>query len=455
MNAESPKRKTTSQVLEEGLPHFEQFIESRETYIRALERTIGVLRQDNSHVADNNLAIRTSIDELMAMQQLSNTISTSNAPEKIIAALIELTRQVIPVIESNIFVFEDGSNRLSALSSKSSPRLEQEAQQQMEAGIVDWVIAEKKTVIIPDLEHMVAGASGRNFVIVPLILRNRGIGFYVIHTEKPQQEFSNQDVQLLSVLANQAAVAVENSRTYQQLVKANEELKSSRAQMIQAAKLAAIGELAAGIAHEIKNPLQVLLLNLELVEAGRPLPNWTEMFSKQVRRLSEITHRLMNFARNASEDVTMEPISLQKVIEDIVAMVLHEFRGAGIEIETRAVEDLPPVAGNANYLQQVFLNLLINARDAMPKGGMITISFALTGFHVTVRVSDTGNGIPPAVAEKIFRPFFTTKGEKGTGLGLAICHKIVLQHKGDIRVESEEGKGTTFTIYLPVWRAPR
>ncbi len=454
MNGESPKRKSTSQVIEEGLPQFEQFIESRETYIRALERTIGVLRQDDSR-SNNTLAMRTSIDELVAMQRLSNTISTSNEPEMIVGALIELTRQVIPVIECNIFVFEGNSNKLSALSSKSSTRLEQEARQQMEAGIVDWVITEKKTVIIPDLEHMVSGSSGRNFVIVPLILGNRGLGFYVIHTVKPQQEFSNQDVQLLSVLANQAAVAVENWRTHQQLVKANEELKASHAQMIQAAKLAAIGELAAGIAHEIKNPLQVLLLNLELVEAGRPLPNWTEMFSKQVKRLSEITHRLMNFSRSASEDVVMEPINLRKVIEDIVAMVHHEFRGAGIDIEIISGEDIPPVAGNANYLQQVFLNLLINARDAMPKGGQVTITVSLTGFHVFVRFTDTGEGIPAEVLEKIFRPFFTTKGEKGTGLGLAICHKIILQHKGDIRVESEIGKGTTFTIYLPVWRGSR
>ena len=455
MNVESQKRKSTAQVIEEGLPQFEQFIESRETYIRALERTIGVIRQDNSHPSNTTLAMRSSIDELVAMQRMSNTISTSTQPEMIVGALIELTRQVIPVIECNIFIFEDGTTKLSALSTKSSPRLEQEAHQQMEAGIVDWVITEKKTVIIPDLEHMVAGSSGRNFVIVPLILQNRGLGFYVIHTVKPQQEFSNQDVQLLSVLANQAAVAVENWRTHQQLVKANEELKASHAQMIQAAKLAAIGELAAGIAHEIKNPLQVLLLNLELVEAGRPLPNWTEMFSKQVRRLSEITQRLMNFARNASEDVVMEPINLQRVIDDIVAMVQHEFRGAGIEIEITATDNLPPVAGNANYLQQVFLNLLINARDAMCKGGLISIALSLTGFHISIRVTDSGDGIPPEVVEKIFRPFFTTKGEKGTGLGLAICHKIILQHKGDVRVESEVGKGTTFTIYLPVWRAPR
>jgi signal transduction histidine kinase len=455
MSGDQPKRKTTHQVIEDGLPHFEQFIESREGYIRALEQTIGVLRQENTNVTSNNIAIRSSIDELVAMQRLSNTISTSSDPEHIVAALVELTRQVIPVIDCNIFLFEEDRNRLKQFSARSSGRLEAEAQQQLEAGIVDWVIAEKKTVIIPDLDHMVAGANGRNFVIVPLILRNKGIGVYIVHTEKPQQDFSNQDVQLLTILANQASVGVENWRTFKQLVKANEELKASHAQMIQAAKLAAIGELAAGIAHEIKNPLQVLLLHLELVEAGRPLPNWTEMFSKQVRRLSEITHRLMNFARNASEDVTMEPVKLQKIVEDIVAMVQHEFRGSGIDIEMELSSDLPPVAGNANYLQQVFLNLLINARDAMTKGGMINISISMTGFHVCTRISDTGSGIPPEILEKIFRPFFTTKGEKGTGLGLAICHKIIAQHKGEMRVESEVGRGTTFTIYLPVWRAPR
>ena len=111
-------------------------------------------------------------------------------------------------------------------------RLLLEAEQQVEAGIVDWVIDERKSVVIPDLEHMLARTSGRNFVIVPLILQSEGIGIYMIHTEKPQQEFSNQDVQLLSVLANQAAVGVENWRNHRQLVKVNEELKSAQARAV-------------------------------------------------------------------------------------------------------------------------------------------------------------------------------------------------------------------------------
>jgi two-component system, NtrC family, sensor kinase len=452
MRDEKTREKSPMQLLEEGLPQFEQFIESRESYIKALEQTIQVLKQGNAGVDANNPATASSVDELVAMQRLSNTISTALEPEQIVGALIELTRQVIPVIESNIFLFEGKTNKALPLSSKSSARLQNEAQQQIESGIADWVISEKKTVVIPDLEHMVAGTSSRNFVIVPLLVRGQGIGTYLIHTEKPQPEFSNQDLQLLSVLANQAAAGVENWRTYKQLLRANEDLKASQAQIVQAAKMAAIGELAAGVAHEIKNPLQVLLLHLELVEKGRPVPNWTEMFSKQVRRLGDITRRLMDFARNATEDVKMEPVQLKKVIEETTAMVHHEFVGSNITFAMNLPEDLPPVAGNGNYLQQVFLNLLLNARDAMPKGGAISISTALTGFHIITRFSDTGMGIDKNIIEKIFRPFFTTKGDKGTGLGLAVCHKIIGQHKGEIRVESEVGKGTTFTVFLPVWR---
>ncbi|HTY59145.1 MAG TPA: ATP-binding protein [Bacteroidota bacterium] len=452
---EKKLKKTKLEILEEGLPHFEQFIESRESYIKALETTIDVLRRDNMNASTNNLAIRSSIDELVAMQRMSNTVSTSAEPDQIVSALMDLTRQVIPVIDSDIFLFDTKTEALVSLAGRPSDRLRHEAEHQLEAGIVDWVIAEKKTVVIPDLEHMVSNASARNFVIVPLILRSEGIGIYIIHTEKAQQEFSNQDIQLLSVLANQAAVGVEHWRTLRQLVLANEEIKSSHAQMVQAAKLAAIGELAAGIAHEIKNPLSILLLHLDLAQAGRPLPNWMEMFSAQVKRLSDITLRLMNFARSASEDVTLEPLAISRVIEDAVAIVRHEFRGQQIEIDLACDEGLQPVKGNANYLQQVFLNLLINARDAMASGGRITIAAAAAGPAVRITFGDTGPGIPPEIREKVFKPFFTTKGEKGTGLGLAICSKIIAQHGGTISVRSETGVGTTFTITIPAWKEPR
>ena len=452
MTARTQKQRRI-QILEEGLPRLEQFIESREGYIRALEKTIEALTKENTRTAQNNLAIRSSIDELVATQHLANIISTARDPEQIVSALIDLARQVVPVVASNIFLFQDRSPALAPLSARADSLLEREVAQQLESGIVDWVIAEKKTIVVPDLEHMVQNGSARNYVIVPLILRGEGIGIYLIHTEKAQQEFTNQDIQLLTVLANQAAVGVEHWRATQQLTRAHAELKASQTQMVQAAKLAAIGELAAGIAHEIKNPLQVLMLHLELVQNGKALPNWVEMFSKQVKRLSDLTLRLMNFARSTSEEVAMEPVSPNKVMEEIVAIVEHDWENSGVSIQKHYQENLPAVSGNSNYLQQVFLNLLINARDAMTEGGAITIATALTGYFVSIKISDTGPGIDREIQEKIFKPFFTTKGEKGTGLGLAVCSKIVAQHKGEIRIDSEPGKGTTFTIFLPVWRA--
>ncbi len=447
------KRKTRFELLDEALPQFESFIESREKYIKALESTIDVLKQENASFNKNNLDIRSSIDELVAMQRMSNIISTAVSPEIILRTLLDLTQQVVPVLESNIFLFDSTANRLLPLLEKGSTRLQEEAQQQLESGIMDWVFSEKKTVIIPDLEHLVANGTARNFVIVPLLLRNNAIGVFLIHTEKKQQEFSNQDIQLLSVLANQAAAGVENWRTYEQLLKANQELKASEAQMIQAAKLAAIGELAASIVHEIKNPVQILVLQMDMVQRGLTVPNTMTLIQQQVQRLNEITRRLMNFSRSVSDDLELAQMNINSPIEAVVAMVQHEFRNDKIEIDLALGANLPQIQGNANYLQQVFLNLLINARDAMPRGGKIGIGTSLDRFRILVRFSDTGAGISKENLDKVFQPFFTTKGaDKGTGLGLPICRKIIFQHKGEIRVESEVGKGTTFIIELPVRR---
>ncbi|HCV43048.1 MAG TPA: hypothetical protein DGH68_06155 [Bacteroidetes bacterium] len=444
-------KKKRVDVVNDAQPQFERFIESRESYIKALETTIEVLRQDNVQCNENTLEMRSSIDELVVMQQLSNTISTALDKELILSTLVRLTQDVIPVFESNIFLLDRRQDRFLPLSPSCSERLQEEVEGHLEAGIMDWVLSEKKTVIIPDLKHLGENGSARNFVIVPLVIRNEAIGMYVIYTQKPQQEFSNQDIQLLTVLANQAAAGVENWRTYEQLASMNEELKASQAQMIQAAKLAAIGELSANIVHEIKNPVQVLMMSVELMQSGRSLPNWSDMVATQVKRLSEIIRRLMNFARATSGELTFEPVDVNKAVEDIVAMVQHEYYTGGIEIKVSLNEGLRSISGNATYLQQVFLNLLINAKDAMPQGGTITIATETTPSHVRVRFSDTGGGIEQKLLKKIFTPFFTTKGEgKGTGLGLSICRKIISQFNGGIVVESEVGKGTTFIITLPV-----
>lgn len=450
----NPKQqKKREELVEEMIPQFETFLESREKYIKALETTIDVLKSDIAHRSHGSLNVRSSIDELVVMQRLSSTISTAATPDAILSALIELTKQVVPIDDANIFLLDSRSIGLTSLTPHGSKRLLEEAQEQLESGIVDWVFSEKKTVVIPDLKSLIGDSPAKNFVIVPLIMRNRGMGIYLIHTIKPQSDFSNQDIQLLTILSNQAAAGVENWRTYEQLAQANTELKASEEQIIRAARLAAIGELAASIVHEIKNPVQVLMLQLDVMKRGTIIPNADELLRQQVTRLHDITKRLMNFARNVSDEFKLEPTDVNKSVLDAVAMVEHEYRLDKIDFELELEGQLPAIPGNSSYLQQVFLNLAINAHDAMPTGGKIVVRSSSDYFHVIVHFSDTGCGIDPKNIERIFQPFFTTKEEgKGTGLGLAICKKIVDQHQGEIGVASEPGKGTTFTIKLPLRR---
>lgn len=450
---EQIREKRHVEPVEDTDPQFVQFIANREQYIKALEQTIDALKKENSQFNRNNLDIRSSIDELVAMQRLSNTISAAVEPELIVSTLIELSQQVLTILEANVFLFDATNKRLLPLTSHGSEHLVEEAQQHLESGIVDWVFSEKKTVIIPDLSNMVGNKAPQNYVIVPLILRNQNVGIYFIHSDKPQHEFSSQDMQLLSVLANQAAAGVENWRTYRQLMKANQELKTSQAQMMQAAKLVALGELAASIVHEIKNPIQILMMHVDMALRNKAIPNWLEMFNQQVKRLAEITKRLMSFSRSVSDEFQLEPVNVNKAVEDVVAIIHHDLQNNKVAVEQSLAEGLPTIMGNTNYLQQVFLNLLINARDAMPTGGKVSVSTETRDFKVFVHFTDTGTGIPKEALDKIFTPFFTTKeAGKGTGLGLSICNKIIGQHRGEIKVKTEINAGTTFSIVLPVRR---
>ncbi len=441
---------TPNALTNEVLENFEQFVESRETYIKGLEKTIEVLKLEINRRTESNIELKQSFEEIIALQRLSNVISTSVEPGKLIDTLIELTKQVIPVVDSNIFLFTRKTNKLEPFLKREMNGLEKQANLQLESGIVDWVLSEKKTVIIPDLNHLTNINTTRNFVIVPLIIRNEPIGIYVIHTEKPQQGFSHFDIQLLSVLTNFAAVGIENWRTYQELISANEEIKSSQERMIQVSKLAAVGELAASIMHEMRTPVQYLMFQLDLAKRGLLPENWIDLFSQKIEQLVLISKRLLDFCRDDSYGNDFEIVKINDVICNAVDTVRKDFTYLNIKIELNLAQNIPAIFGKSTYLQLVFMNLLINARDAMPQGGLICISSELVNNFVVIKFSDNGKGISVENLEKVFLPFFTTKTkDQGTGLGLSISRRIINQHKGNIQVYSEIDKGTTFIITLP------
>ncbi len=234
---------------------------------------------------------------------------------------------------------------------------------------------------------------------------------------------------------------------------------SLEAQLTQSDKLSSIGLLAAGVAHEINTPLAVIasyaqMLSKQLRGDERLAPV-LEKITQQSFRAAEIANGLLNFSRTSTTE--MRATNLNAVIRDTLSLLEHQFKTAQIDLDLELSEDLPEIQGNAGKLQQVFLNLLLNARDAMPGGGRLRVATLVNG-HVEAVVSDSGSGISPDHLKRIYDPFFTTKtipkadGKRGTGLGLSVSYGIIQEHAGKIHVESSVGTGTTFHLEFPLLR---
>jgi len=231
------------------------------------------------------------------------------------------------------------------------------------------------------------------------------------------------------------------------------------AQLSQADKLSSIGLLAAGVAHEVNTPLAVISSYSQMLSKqvqGDPQKSaLLEKITRQSFRASEIVNNLLNFSRTSTTEFT--GVDVNKIIHDTLALLEHQFKTSRVSVQDELCQHLPLINGNPGRLQQVFLNLFMNARDAMPSGGTLKISTA-NGDGVSVTVSDTGSGIAQEHINRIYDPFFTTKTapregqNRGTGLGLSVTYGIIQEHSGKIRVESHPGEGTTFFLDFPLTR---
>jgi len=237
-----------------------------------------------------------------------------------------------------------------------------------------------------------------------------------------------------------------------------EKLEQAQAQLLHSEKMAAFGQLGAGIAHEVKNPLAGILgcaqLSLMELEEGTPLHKNLEIIEKETGRCRTIIDNLMKFARQ--EKALFEPIGINEVVDDVCTIVNHQLETHQVKIIKELDAQLPTIQGNPNQLQQVLMNLMMNAQQAMDgQPGTVTVRTRRTGQEIEIVVRDDGPGIPEEIQRKLFEPFFTTKPTgQGTGLGLSVSFGIIQDHHGEISVESEVGQGTDFVIRLPLTFQP-
>jgi two-component system NtrC family sensor kinase len=234
-------------------------------------------------------------------------------------------------------------------------------------------------------------------------------------------------------------------------------LRRTQEQLLQSEKLAAMGRLTSQLAHELNNPLYGIMNTLELMKTEIRPDNkrrrLLEMSLSETMRLADMLRKMLSFSKPDQEQRT--PVDINTIVDEI--MLLHEkqLRELDIKIELAFAEGVRPVLASKNQMRQVFLNMVSNAKDAMPNGGLLKVTSNISSSHVRVQISDTGTGIKPEHIDKIFDTFFTTKTDsaRGVGLGLSVCYGFVKDHGGDIKVESTWGQGTTFTIILPLMPA--
>jgi signal transduction histidine kinase len=336
-------------------------------------------------------------------------------------------------------------------------------------GVLGVVVQDEKPLRLKDLSSDTR-AHGfpphhppmRSFLGVPIVSKGRIFGNLYLTEKQGAEEFSKEDEALAVTLAAQAAIAMENASLYEEVRRSYEQLRFSQDLLLRQEKLASLGRLAAGFAHEINNPLSSVAgfaealqrraqaSQIQDMEKFRDLPEYLAFIQQEVARASAIVRHLLDFARQ--REPRFEDLDLASLIRDTVALVSHQAAVANKRIAVEISPDLSMVQADRQMLQQVMLNLLTNALDAIEGAGNVRITALPASGQVEVLVEDTGCGIPPEHLAKIFDPFFTTKEVgKGTGLGLAICQGIMEQHGGSIEVRSDGlGKGTTVTIRFPV-----
>ncbi|UCD86029.1 MAG: GAF domain-containing protein, partial [Deltaproteobacteria bacterium] len=271
---------------------------------------------------------------------------------------------------------------------------------------------------------------------VPLMLKGKAIGVLNIYKSTPYA-FPHNEIQLLKSIADLSAIAIENARLYERIMELEERIRSVE-------KLGVMGEMAAEVAHEIRSPLTTIKMLISTLSGSNGKDK--KIIEEEIERINKMVARLLDYS--LPKEPRVEIMDVNKILDEAILLLEHRIKQQKIEVK-KSYSKIPPLEADQERLRQAFLNLSLNALDAMPSGGTLTISTSDLGRKsVQVRISDSGNGIPPRVKDKIFLPFITTK-EAGLGLGLSIVNRAINEHRGTIKVESHKNKGTTFTIKLP------
>lgn len=421
--------------------------------------------------------------ELQVLLELSHFLTSTLDMDAILNVIIKVATEVTDTEAASILLLDEktGELRFEAAMGVNAAEIISTAVP-LEQSIAGWIVRHNQPQIVKnvygDPRHYSKIDRQTKFITrslmgVPLKVKHKTIGVLEVLNKRKNNSFTKHDLNILEVIAAQVAVTIDNARLCNDLRTQVQNLKDTQARLVQSEKLAAVGELVAGVAHELNNPLTAIIgfaEILQLQELNDKSQQDLNRIIKQAERAANIVRSLLNFAR--PHPAEQRPVQINDVIKNTIDLFGYELRTHSITVQTDLSADLPVILADPHQLQQVFVNLIQNARHALAAGNynkQITITTGVKAASIPnhpeeksfgrarqkdligITFQDNGPGIPPDQLTRIFDPFFTTKepGE-GTGLGLSVCHGIITEHNGHIWADSNRGEGATFYIELPI-----
>jgi len=403
-------------------------------------------------------------EKFAALLTVSNAVVTSLELDQILDTIAREARKVIQVDECTVFLLDETQNVLVPAACDVQDFRDEVMAIRLPVGqgvtgnvaltgkgeIVNSALDDPRAVQVPGTP-----VEQSALLCVPLWVREKVAGAITL-TLTGERIFHDEDLELATLFAGQCSAAISNARLYEEIRRAYHELREAQSQLVQSAKLNALGEMAGGVAHDFNNILAAILGRTQLLLQGvsdESERRQLEVIERAALDGAQAVRRVQEFTR-LRQDEHFEALDVKEVLQGVLELTRSaweaESKRRGITLA--AALDLhagQSIAGNASELREVFTNLILNALDAMPWGGTLTLASADADGEVCIRVTDTGVGMDAGTQARIFDPFFTTKPVKGTGLGLSVAYGIITRHHGRIEVESEPGRGSVFSVWLP------
>jgi signal transduction histidine kinase/CheY-like chemotaxis protein len=432
--------------------------------MEAVASQAGVALQNARLFQDNQRRVQ----ELSVLHELSRAVTGQLDQSGLLDTVYQQVTRVLEVHSMAVVLLEEEHDRLRVvLRVRHGRRCDEEEPHfypRREAGLSGTVFETGRSIRTTDyvadcarrgVTPLAAALGMPHCLIVPMTAGDRVLG--VLSLRSPDRAFTDADERLLANIAQLAALMLRSARLYEERTRAFGELAAAQDQLVRTEKLRALGEMASGVAHDFNNVLASILgraqLLLERVQDVK-LRQWLKVIERAAMDGARTVRRLQDFT-GIRRDQPAVAVDLNQIVQQVLEATESTWRqdarrrGVEIEVVTDLAEHLSQIAGDPAELREAFTNLVLNAVDAMPRGGRLALRTSTLDGQVAVEVIDTGTGIPEPIRQKIFDPFFTTKGPKGTGLGLSMAYGILARHSGRITVESEEGRGTTFRLVFP------